>query len=192
MACSNTERALSRLLPARAGYRLRSVPSPLLDLVEIVQVGDQRIVGLLVEVNVVGLRIDHGPIIDPPWTFSSFAQRTYMTAVSAVMRVFSCLFELVASTAAAVTCLLRGRRRPVFCCPDRLSRRVGGVLRPNQPLHFTNGKDAIFEHEQSRLNPRVARARAMLCEPDATTAKSYPTSGPASQVIRPQHSQHPV
>ena len=36
---------------------LRSVPRPLLDLVEIVQVGDQRIGGLIVEVNVVGLRI---------------------------------------------------------------------------------------------------------------------------------------
>jgi hypothetical protein len=35
---------------------LRSVPRPLLDLVEIVQVGDQRIGGLLVKVNVVGLR----------------------------------------------------------------------------------------------------------------------------------------
>ena len=50
---------------------LRSVPRPLLDLVEIAQVGDQRIGGLLVEVNVVGLRIAHGPIIDPPWTFST-------------------------------------------------------------------------------------------------------------------------
>ena len=44
---------------------LRSVPRPLLDLVEIVQVGDQRIGGLLVEVNVVGLRIGHGLMIDP-------------------------------------------------------------------------------------------------------------------------------
>jgi hypothetical protein len=33
---------------------LRSVPRPLLDLVEIVQVGDQRIGGLFVEVNVSG------------------------------------------------------------------------------------------------------------------------------------------
>ena len=40
---------------------LRSAPRPLLDLVEIAQVGDQRIGGLLVEVNVVGLRIGHGP-----------------------------------------------------------------------------------------------------------------------------------
>jgi hypothetical protein len=44
---------------------LRSVPHPLLDLVEIAQVGDQRIGGLLVEANVVGLRIGHGPIIVP-------------------------------------------------------------------------------------------------------------------------------
>jgi hypothetical protein len=36
-----------------------------LDLLEIVQVGDQRIGGLFVEVNVVGLRIGHGPMIDP-------------------------------------------------------------------------------------------------------------------------------
>ena len=43
----------------------RSIPRPLLDLVEIVQVGDQWIGGLLVEVNVIGLRIGHGPIIDP-------------------------------------------------------------------------------------------------------------------------------
>ena len=40
---------------------LRSVPRPLLDLVEIAQVGDQRIGGLFVKVNVVGLRIGHGP-----------------------------------------------------------------------------------------------------------------------------------
>lgn len=40
---------------------LRSVPRPLLDIVEIAQVGDQRIGGVLVEVNVVGLRIAHGP-----------------------------------------------------------------------------------------------------------------------------------
>jgi hypothetical protein len=40
---------------------LRSVPRPLLDLVEIAQVGDQRIGGLLVEVNVVGLRIGAWP-----------------------------------------------------------------------------------------------------------------------------------
>ena len=33
---------------------VRSVPRPLLDLVEIVQVGDQRIGGLFVEVNVSG------------------------------------------------------------------------------------------------------------------------------------------
>jgi hypothetical protein len=44
---------------------LRSVPRPLLDLIEIVQIGDQRIGGLLMEVNVVGLRIGHGPMIDP-------------------------------------------------------------------------------------------------------------------------------
>ena len=52
---------------------LRSVPRPLLDLVEIAQVGNQRIGGLLVEVNVVGLRIGHGPIIDPPRTFSTLS-----------------------------------------------------------------------------------------------------------------------
>jgi hypothetical protein len=48
---------------------LRSVPRPLLDLVEIAQVGDQRIGSLLVEVNVVRLRIGHGPddrLISPP------------------------------------------------------------------------------------------------------------------------------
>src|SRR5262249_7853542 len=44
---------------------LRSVSRPLLDLVEVARVGDQWIGGLLVEVNVVGLRIGHGPIIDP-------------------------------------------------------------------------------------------------------------------------------
>ena len=44
---------------------LRPVPRPLLDFVEDVQVGDQRIGGLLVEVNVVGLRIGHGLMIDP-------------------------------------------------------------------------------------------------------------------------------
>src|SRR5215831_16103889 len=67
---------LDRVLEHRAGptravasieqaIDLRSVPRPLLDLVEIAQVGDQWIGGLLVEVNVVGLRIGHGPIIDP-------------------------------------------------------------------------------------------------------------------------------
>ena len=50
---------------------LRSVPRPLLDLIEIVQVGHQRIGGLLVEVNVVGLRVGHNPIIDPSRTFST-------------------------------------------------------------------------------------------------------------------------
>jgi hypothetical protein len=38
---------------------LRCVPHPLLDLIEIAQVGDPRIGSLLVEVNVVGLRIGH-------------------------------------------------------------------------------------------------------------------------------------
>ena len=42
---------------------LRSVPRLLLDLVEIAQVGDQRIGSLLVEVNVVWLRIGHGESI---------------------------------------------------------------------------------------------------------------------------------
>jgi hypothetical protein len=41
------------------------VAAPFLDLVEVAAVGDQRIGGLLVEVNVVGLRIGHGPMIDP-------------------------------------------------------------------------------------------------------------------------------
>ena len=62
---------------------LRSVPRPLLDLVEIAQVGDQRIGGLLVEVNVIELRIGHGPDNRPALDFlDSFGQRTYMTAVS--------------------------------------------------------------------------------------------------------------
>jgi hypothetical protein len=42
---------------------LRSVPRPLLDLVEVPHVGDQWIGGLLVEVNVVWLRIGHGESI---------------------------------------------------------------------------------------------------------------------------------
>jgi hypothetical protein len=42
---------------------LRSVPCPLLDLVEVPGVGDQWIGGLLVEVNVVWLRIGHGESI---------------------------------------------------------------------------------------------------------------------------------
>ena len=55
---------------------LRSVPRPLLDLVEIVQVGDQRIGGLLVEVNVVGLRIGHGPDDRPPVATTAFKCQT--------------------------------------------------------------------------------------------------------------------
>src|SRR5262249_42255845 len=44
---------------------LRSVPRPLLNLVEVAVVGVARAVGLFVEVNIVWLRIGHGPIIDP-------------------------------------------------------------------------------------------------------------------------------
>ena len=67
---------LDRVLEHRAGptktvasieqaIDLRSVSRPLLDLVEVARVGDQWIGGLLVEVNVVGLWIGHGPMIDP-------------------------------------------------------------------------------------------------------------------------------
>jgi hypothetical protein len=42
---------------------LRSVPRPLLDLVEVPDVGNQWIGGLLVEANVVWLRIGHGESI---------------------------------------------------------------------------------------------------------------------------------
>ena len=73
---------------------LRSVPRSLLDLVEIVQVGDQRVGGLLVEVNVVGLRIGHGPIIDPPWTFSTLlASVLTVPQYLPVVRAFYCLFR---------------------------------------------------------------------------------------------------
>src|SRR5262249_26460287 len=44
---------------------LRPVPRPLLNFVEVAVVGIGWAVRLLVEVNVVGLRIGHGPIIDP-------------------------------------------------------------------------------------------------------------------------------
>jgi hypothetical protein len=44
---------------------LRAIPRSLLDLVEVAHVGDQRIGSLLVEVNVVGLRIGHGERIRP-------------------------------------------------------------------------------------------------------------------------------
>jgi hypothetical protein len=42
---------------------VRSVPRPLLDLVEVSDVGDEWVGGLLVEVNVVWLRIGHGESI---------------------------------------------------------------------------------------------------------------------------------
>jgi hypothetical protein len=42
---------------------LRSVPRSLLDFVEVPHVGDQWIDGLLVEVNVMWLRIGHGESI---------------------------------------------------------------------------------------------------------------------------------
>jgi hypothetical protein len=42
---------------------LRSVPRPLLDLEEVPDVGNQWIGGLLVEANVVWLRIGHGESI---------------------------------------------------------------------------------------------------------------------------------
>ena len=85
MARSNTERALPRLLPAiEQAVDLRSVPRPLLDLVEIGQVGDQRIGGLFVKVNVVGLRIGHGPDDSPLGAPSAFIARLLLRPVRAV------------------------------------------------------------------------------------------------------------
>ena len=96
---------------------LRSVPRSLLDLVEIVQVGDQRVGGLLVEVNVVGLRIGHGPIIDPtePLLRGSLVRFPRLVATICATRAAGArrsrqlrLYQL-GLAAATRTCLIAGK-----------------------------------------------------------------------------------
>ena len=69
MALSNTDRTLPRLLPA---VDHRSVPHPLLDLVEIAMVGEQRRIGFFVGLGrtrsgrvVLWRQIGHVDIFDP-------------------------------------------------------------------------------------------------------------------------------
>jgi hypothetical protein len=72
---------------------LRSVPRPLFDLVEIAQVGDQRIGSLFVQVNVIGFRIGHGPIIDPR---SPYRVRWFVSQLAALWTIAVVLASMTA------------------------------------------------------------------------------------------------